>query len=163
KLAALATETVASVHTCDAVDPASVDRLFAEVDRAFPKLDVCLFNASARAPGPITDVDRDQARTALLISSYGGFLVAQAAARRMLPHGSGTILLTGASASMKGYRSRPCSRWANSPCAAWPNRWPGSWHPRASMSRTLSSMAACAMPRKAASKQTTWLPTATSI
>jgi hypothetical protein len=40
---------------------------------------------------------------ALLISSYGGFLVAQAAARRMLPHGSGTILLTGASASVKGY------------------------------------------------------------
>jgi hypothetical protein len=41
---------------------------------------------------------RFQARTALLISSYGGFPVAQAAARRMLPHGSGTILLTGASA-----------------------------------------------------------------
>jgi NAD(P)-dependent dehydrogenase (short-subunit alcohol dehydrogenase family) len=46
---------------------------------------------------------RFQARTALLFSSYGGFLVAQAAARRMLPHGSGTILLTGASASVKGY------------------------------------------------------------
>jgi NAD(P)-dependent dehydrogenase (short-subunit alcohol dehydrogenase family) len=103
KLAALATETGASVHTCDAVDPASVDRLFAEVDRAFPKLDVCLFNASARAPGPIVDVDREQARSALLISSYGGFLVAQAAAQRMLPHGAGTILLTGASASVKGY------------------------------------------------------------
>ena len=103
KLAALATETGASVHACDAVDPASVDRLFAEVDRAFPKLDVCLFNASARAPGPIVDVDREQARSALLISSYGGFLVAQAAAQRMLPHGAGTILLTGASASVKGY------------------------------------------------------------
>jgi NAD(P)-dependent dehydrogenase (short-subunit alcohol dehydrogenase family) len=103
KLAALATETGASVHACDAADPATVDRLFAEVDRAFPKLDVCLFNASARAPGPIVDVDREQARSALLISSYGGFLVAQAAAQRMLPHGAGTILLTGASASVKGY------------------------------------------------------------
>ena len=103
KLAALATEIGASVHACDAADPASVDRLFAEVDRAFPKLDVCLFNASARAPGPIVDVDREQARSALLISSYGGFLVAQAAAKRMLPHGAGTILLTGASASVKGY------------------------------------------------------------
>jgi NAD(P)-dependent dehydrogenase (short-subunit alcohol dehydrogenase family) len=77
--------------------------LFAEVDRDFSKLDVCLFNASARAPGPIVDVDREQARSALLISSYGGFLVAQAAAQRMLPHGAGTILLTGASASVKGY------------------------------------------------------------
>jgi NAD(P)-dependent dehydrogenase (short-subunit alcohol dehydrogenase family) len=60
-------------------------------------------NASARAPGPITDVDHEQARTALLISSYGGFFVAQAAAQRMLPHGAGTILLTGASASVMGY------------------------------------------------------------
>src|SRR5215468_7974540 len=103
KLAALATETGASVHVCDAADPASVDRLFTEVDREFPKLDVCLFNASARAPGPIVDVDREQARSALLISAYGGFLVAQSTARRMLPHGAGTILLTGASASVKGY------------------------------------------------------------
>src|SRR5215510_5835380 len=87
KLAALATEVGATVHACDAADSASVDRLFAEVDRVFPKLDVCLFNASARAPGPIVDVDREQARNALLISSYGGFLVAQAAAQRMLPYG----------------------------------------------------------------------------
>src|SRR5262249_10476969 len=52
---------------------------------------------------PITDVDRGQARTALLISAYGGFLIAQAAAQRMLSQGAGTILLTGASASVKGY------------------------------------------------------------
>jgi NAD(P)-dependent dehydrogenase (short-subunit alcohol dehydrogenase family) len=103
KLSRLATETKATTRTCDAADPASVDQLFAHIDRQFPKLDVCLFNASARAPGPITDVDREQARTALLVSAYGGFLVAQAAARRMLPHGAGTILLTGASASVKGY------------------------------------------------------------
>ena len=44
-----------------------------------------------------------RARETLLILSYGGFLVAQAAARRMLPKGRGTILLTGASASVKGY------------------------------------------------------------
>ncbi len=37
------------------------------------------------------------------MSAYGGFLVAQEAVRRMLPRGSGTILFTGASASVKGY------------------------------------------------------------
>jgi NAD(P)-dependent dehydrogenase (short-subunit alcohol dehydrogenase family) len=70
----------------------------------------CLRTSTSSSPsstsacaGPITDVDPEQARTALLISSYGGFLVAHAAARRMLPHGAGTILLTGASASVKGY------------------------------------------------------------
>ena len=103
KLERLASELKATTHTCDASDPASVDRLFADADTKFPRLDVCLFNASARAPGPIVDVDRDQARLALLISSYGGFLVAQAAAKRMLTQGSGTILMTGASASVKGY------------------------------------------------------------
>ena len=103
KLASLASDLKATTHTCDASDSASVDRLFAEVDTQFPRLDVCLFNASARAPGPIVDVDRQQARSALLISSYGGFLVAQAAAKRMLQHGAGTILMTGASASLKGY------------------------------------------------------------
>ena len=103
KLAKLAAETRATTHTCDATDPAAVDRLFAEIDKTFPKLDVCLYNASARAPGPIADVDREQARDALLISSHGGFLVGQAAARRMLVHGAGTILFTGASASVKGY------------------------------------------------------------
>jgi NAD(P)-dependent dehydrogenase (short-subunit alcohol dehydrogenase family) len=103
KLARLASEINGITHACDAADPASVDLLFEHIDRQFPKLDVCLFNASARAPGPIENVDREQARSALLISSYGGFLVAQAAAQRMLPHKAGTILLTGASASVKGY------------------------------------------------------------
>jgi len=103
KLAGLAAAVNATTHTCDASDPNSVDVLFADIDRQLPRLDVCLFNASARAPGPIIGVDRNQARSALLISSYGGFLVGQAAAKRMLAHGSGTILMTGASASVKGY------------------------------------------------------------
>ncbi|MDH4326121.1 MAG: SDR family NAD(P)-dependent oxidoreductase [Betaproteobacteria bacterium] len=103
KLAGLAAETRGTAHACDASAPASVDRLYAEIDRQFPRLDACLFNASARVPGPIEDVDRERAREALLVSAYGGFLVAQAAARSMLPHKAGTILLTGASASVKGY------------------------------------------------------------
>ena len=103
KLATLAAATGATTHACDAADPASVDRLFGQIDAQFPRLDVCLYNASARAPGPIAEVDRDQARTALAISAYGGFLVAQAAAQRMLKHGTGAILMTGASASVKGY------------------------------------------------------------
>src|SRR6478736_6995525 len=50
KLTRLAAETKAMTHACDAADPASVDQLFAHFDQQFPKLDVCLFNASAR-PG----------------------------------------------------------------------------------------------------------------
>lgn len=93
----------ASCHACDAADPGGVERLFAHVDRTLPTLDVCLFNASARVPGPVTDIDPVRVREALLVSSYGGFLVARAAAQRMLALGQGAILLTGASASVKGY------------------------------------------------------------
>jgi NAD(P)-dependent dehydrogenase (short-subunit alcohol dehydrogenase family) len=45
----------------------------------------------------------DDVARALDVSAYGGFLVAQAAAKRMLPLGKGAILFTGASASVKGY------------------------------------------------------------
>ena len=40
---------------------------------------------------------------AIAVSAFGGFLVGQQAARHMLPRGSGAILFTGASASVKGY------------------------------------------------------------
>ena len=103
KLERLARETGATCCAADASDPASVDGLFTQVDQILPSLDACLFNASARAQGPITEIDPMRARETLLILSYGGFLVAQAATRRMLPKGRGTILLTGASASVKGY------------------------------------------------------------
>jgi len=77
----LPAETKATTYPCDAADPPSVDQPFAHIDQPFPKLGVCLFSASARAPGPITDVDREQPQTALLVSAYGGSLLAQAAAQ----------------------------------------------------------------------------------
>jgi NAD(P)-dependent dehydrogenase (short-subunit alcohol dehydrogenase family) len=49
------------------------------------------------------DLARDDVERALRVTAMGGFLVAQEAARRMLPRGSGTIIFTGASASVKGY------------------------------------------------------------
>ena len=53
--------------------------------------------------GPVAELDVDTVRNAIIVLCYGGFLVAQAAAKRMLARGHGTILLTGASASVKGY------------------------------------------------------------
>jgi NAD(P)-dependent dehydrogenase (short-subunit alcohol dehydrogenase family) len=66
-------------------------------------VDVVMYNASARAHGPIAELDPEAVRKAVEISAFGGFLVVQQAARRMIPQGSGAILLTGASASIKGY------------------------------------------------------------
>ncbi len=65
--------------------------------------EVVLYNASGRVRGPIVDIDAEEVRRAIEVSAFGGFLVTQQAAKRMLPKGSGAILLTGASASVKGF------------------------------------------------------------
>jgi NAD(P)-dependent dehydrogenase (short-subunit alcohol dehydrogenase family) len=103
KLAALAAETRAQTFAVDATDPAAVARLFGEADTRLGEPDIVLYNASARAHGPIAELDPEAVRKAVEVSAFGGFLVVQQAARRMIPHGRGAILLTGASASVKGY------------------------------------------------------------
>ena len=78
-------------------------RLFADLDRDGGAPDVVVYNASYRTRGPLVDLDPAEVEKSLLVSAFGGFLVGQEATRRMLPRGSGTILFTGASASVKGY------------------------------------------------------------
>jgi NAD(P)-dependent dehydrogenase (short-subunit alcohol dehydrogenase family) len=99
KLDGLAKETGAVVHECDASDPQAVARLFEQV----PSPEIVLFNASYRVRGPFVDLDPAEVQRTLTISAFAGFLVAQQAARAMLAAGRGTILLTGASAGVKGY------------------------------------------------------------
>ncbi|MGF1611015.1 MAG: SDR family NAD(P)-dependent oxidoreductase [Kiloniellales bacterium] len=103
KLAGLAEQTGARSYRCDAVDVAEVEALFAAVERDLGCPGLVVYNASARARGPLVELDSEAVRQSLLVSAYGGFLVGRAAARAMLPRGSGTILFTGASASVKGY------------------------------------------------------------
>ncbi len=103
KLASLADETGAERFTVDASDPTAVTHLFEEVDARLGVPDVVLYNASARAHGPIAELDPEAVRKAVEISAFGGFLVVQQAVRRMLLKGHGAILLTGASASIKGF------------------------------------------------------------
>jgi NAD(P)-dependent dehydrogenase (short-subunit alcohol dehydrogenase family) len=103
KLAPLAAETRAQTFAVDATDPAAVARLFEDADTRLGEPDMVLYNASARAHGPIAELDPEAVRKAVEVSAFGGFLVVQQAVRRMIPHGRGAILLTGASASVKGY------------------------------------------------------------
>ena len=103
KLAGLADETGAKAYACDACEPGDVAKLFASVTADIGEPDVVVYNASNRARGPITDLDPEAVRNAIMISCYAGFLVAQQAAKQMTARGSGSILLTGASASVKGY------------------------------------------------------------
>lgn len=102
-LEGLARETGARAFSCDTAEPASVTRLFADVETAMGNPEVVLFNASYRARGPVAELDPAEVQRALMVGAYGGFLVGREAAARMLKRGSGAIFFTGASASVKGY------------------------------------------------------------
>lgn len=105
KLEALANETRASAHACDASQASDVLALFSALPRT---PDVVIYNPSFRVRGPLVDLDPEEVRKTIETCAFGAFLVAQQAARRMLAKGAGTILFTGASAGVKGYaRSAP--------------------------------------------------------
>jgi NAD(P)-dependent dehydrogenase (short-subunit alcohol dehydrogenase family) len=103
KLAGLVREIGGTAVACDASRTADVERLFAEIDAGGDRLDLVVYNPSARARGPVVELDPAAVEQAIRVTAFGGFLVAQQAAKRMAKQGHGTILFTGASASVKGY------------------------------------------------------------
>ena len=103
KLGALCAETGARAFACNASEPEEVERLFGLVDREIATPDVVVYNASGRARGAFVELVAADVENTIAVSAFGGFLVAQEAAKRMLPNKHGAILFTGASASVKGY------------------------------------------------------------
>jgi NAD(P)-dependent dehydrogenase (short-subunit alcohol dehydrogenase family) len=106
-LAARNTDKLSSFKTlnlkCDATDAAQIEQAFVAVEKKFGIPDLVVYNASYRTRGPFIELKAEEVKKTLEVSAFAGFLVAQAAARRMLPRGSGAIFFTGASASVKGY------------------------------------------------------------
>ena len=103
KLASLCSSTGATAFSCDATDADQVAKLYQDVERKIGDPDVVIYIASARSRGPFVSLVASEVEQAIRTSAFGGFLVAQEAAKRMLPNGHGAILFTGASASVKGY------------------------------------------------------------
>jgi NAD(P)-dependent dehydrogenase (short-subunit alcohol dehydrogenase family) len=98
KLDVLAAETRATTFAVDASEASAVAELFDEVDKRLGEPDL-----STRAHGPIANLDPAAVQKAIAITAFGGFLVIQQAAKRMVPRGRGAIPLTGATASVKGF------------------------------------------------------------
>jgi NAD(P)-dependent dehydrogenase (short-subunit alcohol dehydrogenase family) len=86
------------LETCDATKPADVARVFDAVGT--PK--VVVFNAGAYERGGILEIKPEDFERCWRVGCFAGFLVGQAAARLMVPAGSGSILFTGATASLRG-------------------------------------------------------------
>ncbi len=102
-LAGLCGETGAKAYQCDAADEASVAALFSALDSDGRTPDVVVYNPSARQRAPFLELEPEKVKNAIMVSAYGGFLVAHEAVKRMLPNNNGAVLFTGASASVKGY------------------------------------------------------------
>ncbi len=107
KLDGLVKEIDGRAYACDATSPTDVKNLFESVSQDLGAPNLVVYNASGRVRGPITELDPEDVRQTILITCYGGFLIGQEAAKRMLKAGSGTLLFTGASASVKGYANSP--------------------------------------------------------
>ena len=107
KLDGLVKEIDGRAYACDAGSPADVKNLFQSVSQDLGDPNLVVYNASGRVRGPVTELDPEDVRQTILITCFGGFLIGQEAAKRMLKAGSGTLLFTGASASVKGYANSP--------------------------------------------------------
>lgn len=88
----------AEAHVADATSERDVTALFA----AHPAPELVVFNVGQNVRAPIRELDAETFETAWRLGTFAGFLVGQEAARAMVPRGSGTILFTGASASLRG-------------------------------------------------------------
>jgi NAD(P)-dependent dehydrogenase (short-subunit alcohol dehydrogenase family) len=103
RLATLAEQTGAVALPVDAGDAGQIERLFAETDARIGAPELVVYNASGRVRGPIADLDPAEVEQAVAVSAMGAFYTVQQAAKRMLPAGKGAILLTGATAGIKGF------------------------------------------------------------
>jgi NAD(P)-dependent dehydrogenase (short-subunit alcohol dehydrogenase family) len=92
-----------AIFQADASDAAAVPRLFADAEAELGEIDVVVYNPSLRAHGPVAEIDPAAVRDSLAVTAFGGFLAVQEAAKRMIPRRHGAILLTGATASVKGF------------------------------------------------------------
>ena len=87
---------------CDATVPAQVDALFETIEERHGPLRVTIFNAGAFVKGKVVDTEPEDFERCWRVGCFGGYLVGRAAARVMLKHRTGTILFTGATASLRG-------------------------------------------------------------
>ena len=99
----LNTEIKAILYNCDVSVIEEVKKLFVNLDKQKFIPDLVIYNPSSRVRGPIGELNPNEVKKALEITSFGGFLVAQEAAKRMMKRGSGSIFFTGATAGVKGF------------------------------------------------------------
>ena len=86
----------------DARDEEQVSALVREIEADIGPIEVAVFNIGANVPASILEETPRKYRKVWELGGYAGFLVAREVALRMAPRGRGTMLFTGATASLRG-------------------------------------------------------------
>ena len=107
KLATLKAEVEAAGGVChafgsDAREEEEVARMFAQIEADIGPVEVCVFNIGGNVRFGITETTARVYRKVWEMCAFGGFLAGREAARVMLPRKKGTIIFTGATASLRG-------------------------------------------------------------
>lgn len=89
-------------YSCDVADRASVEHLFAQALQDLGAPNLVVFNAGTFQRGGILDITPEDVERCWRVGCLGGLHVGQAAVRSMLDRGHGTIIFTGATASLRG-------------------------------------------------------------
>ncbi|OAN75640.1 short-chain dehydrogenase [Sulfitobacter sp. EhC04] len=93
---------IARAYSTDVRDEEQVQKLFETVENDLGPVAVCLFNAGSNVSKPVQETSAKLFFKAWELACFGGFLVGREATRRMAERGAGTMLFTGATASIKG-------------------------------------------------------------
>ncbi|MGJ5150546.1 SDR family NAD(P)-dependent oxidoreductase [Bradyrhizobium sp. HKCCYLR1023] len=107
KSQALVAELRAAGHrihafSVDARQESGVQEIFARIEKEIGPIEVCLFNAGSNVNKPLLETTEKLFSKAWELACYAGFLVGREAARYMVSRGRGSILFTGATASLRG-------------------------------------------------------------
>lgn len=94
--------TVVRSYTADATDEASVRTTFARIRDEIGGPDALVYNAGAFHMGGVLELSAADFERAWRVNCLGGLLAAQAVLPRMLERGRGTIVFSGATASLRG-------------------------------------------------------------
>jgi hypothetical protein len=92
----------ASGFNIDARSEAEIQARFKRIEDEIGDIEVCLFNAGSNVNKPLVETGSELFLKAWQLACLGGFLVGREAAKHMTAHGRGTILFTGATASLRG-------------------------------------------------------------
>ncbi len=87
---------------CDARDEEAVSALVADIEEQVGPIEVAVFNIGANVRFSITDTTARVFHKVWEMACFAGFLIGREVAKPMLERGHGTILFTGATASVRG-------------------------------------------------------------